>query len=533
MVSGRLYAFASCVVTVGVLLNAFFTRVQFYPTVVHLTNSKTCLLVLGNMAFVLVWSFGRLIAWVLLGKLRDAEIERLNERVRYAVTETCLALTLFREEISAKIVVMFTALFFAKIFHWLAQDRIDFLEQTPITSLFAHVRLCALMLWLWLIDAVFCYMCFISLIENGPTMMLLFGFEFTILSTTIAAIMIKYLFTLYDHYHGGWEDKGPWIFYLELWKDLLHLLVYIAFFSILMAFYGLPFHIMRDIWLTYKSFVKRWNDMVQYREATANMNERYPDATAAELAALTPQCSVCLEDMTSAKKLPCGHFMHLNCLRDWLGQQQICPICRTSVLATPTGLAANPAAVPVPAPVAPAAPVPPAAPPATPVQPTQPPAGPVWQATPVGAPATPGSPTVQATAMGSPFVPPSEYQLQQARYYQWYLQQQQQQLQMQMLQSQALLQQSLSGVSLPGQSLSGPQSPGQMPQPFQPLSPQLAAQLALQQQQMMAYMYHPLNFSFTPGGSLASSATFPNPTQPPSSSSDSPQSSSSPRPKDS
>ena len=46
--------------------------------------------------------------------------------MRYAVTETCLALTIFRDEISFHVMALFTALVFLKIFHWLAQARIEF-----------------------------------------------------------------------------------------------------------------------------------------------------------------------------------------------------------------------------------------------------------------------------------------------------------------------------------------------------------------------------------------------------------------------
>ena len=56
-----------------------------------------------------------------------------------------------------------------------------------------------------------------------------------------------------------------------------------AFFFILLTFHGLPIHIMRDVLLTARSFHRRIYDFLRYRNATRDMNTRYPDATAEDL----------------------------------------------------------------------------------------------------------------------------------------------------------------------------------------------------------------------------------------------------------
>ena len=120
-------------------------------------------------------------------------------------------------------------------------------------------------------------------------------------------------------------------------------------------FYGMPIHIIRDVALTIRSFYKRINDFVRYRQATKDMNSRYPDATPEEVAR-EDVCIICREDMrawgpatqdenaserpartalderTRPKKLPCGHILHFACLRSWLERQQSCPTCRRPVL---------------------------------------------------------------------------------------------------------------------------------------------------------------------------------------------------------
>jgi len=85
--------------------------------------------------------------------------------------------------------------------------------------------------------------------------------------------------------------------------DLLKLLLYVGFFCVIFTFYGIPLHIIRDLYYTFRSFVTRLADMVQYRRATYNMNERYPDATEAELTQTDRTCIICREDMDAGKRV--------------------------------------------------------------------------------------------------------------------------------------------------------------------------------------------------------------------------------------
>lgn len=119
-------------------------------------------------------------------------------------------------------------------------------------------------------------------------------------------------------------------------------------------FYGLPIHIMRDLFMTARSFVKRLGALMRYRKALEDMN-KYPDATEEDLGR-EDTCIICREDMrpwdpsvadaverSRPKKLPCGHILHFGCLKGWLERQQVCPTCRRSVVidgAGPNGAAA-------------------------------------------------------------------------------------------------------------------------------------------------------------------------------------------------
>ena len=144
----------------------------------------------------------------------------------------------------------------------------------------------------------------------------------------------------------------------------MKLVNYLVFFLLVLTFYGLPLNIIRDVYITGKSFYTRARDLVRYRRATKNMDERYPDATEAEMQEMTDRtCIICREEMVhtpnapangnatqntqprdgpdiTPKNLPCGHIFHFNFLHSWLERQQSCPtwlVIPWSVLSEPCG----------------------------------------------------------------------------------------------------------------------------------------------------------------------------------------------------
>ena len=63
-----------------------------------------------------------------LGRLRDAEVERVQDRLAGAAMETCLAMTVFRGEASVEAGALFACLAALKVLHWLAADRVAHLD---------------------------------------------------------------------------------------------------------------------------------------------------------------------------------------------------------------------------------------------------------------------------------------------------------------------------------------------------------------------------------------------------------------------
>ncbi|GKT95078.1 E3 ubiquitin-protein ligase HRD1 [Colletotrichum tofieldiae] len=281
---------------------------------------------------------------------------------------------------------------------WIGDGRVEVLEQQPPANpgLF-HTRLSLSLLLSLIYDTWLLRYTVTTVIQQArPNMMVMFLFEFAVLATCSARTGIRYMVSVMeqnivktqtrhrleerrrqvreereeiirqrendggisgedqpdlpreedidemDIEVPGWEAKGQWILILDLIADCVKLAIYLVFFGILLTFYGLPIHIMRDLFMTARSVIKRGSALWRYRKAVEDMN-KYPDATQEELAR-EDTCIICREEMrpwdpsngaverVRPKKLPCGHILHFGCLKSWLERQQVCPTCRSPVV---------------------------------------------------------------------------------------------------------------------------------------------------------------------------------------------------------
>lgn len=327
----------SVALTTLVVANAYYQKKQFYPSVVYITKSNPSMAVIYIQAFICVFLMGKIMRKVFFGELRTSEFEHLMERSWYAITETCLAFTVFRDDFNPKFVALFTLLLFLKSFHWLAEDRVDFMERSPIISMLFHIRVLGLLLVLGMLDVYFVGHAYQSTVSKGASVQLVFGFEYAILITMAINISIKYSLYSFDlNSETPWDNKAVFLLYTELIMGLIKVILYAAFVIIMIRIYTLPLFALRPMYYTLRNFKKAFNDVILSRRAIHNMNTLYPDATLEELTAGDNVCIICREEMTTAaKKLPCNHIFHAACLRSWFQRQQTCPTCRLNILRTP------------------------------------------------------------------------------------------------------------------------------------------------------------------------------------------------------
>ena len=134
------------------------------------------------------------------GQLRPVEIEQLYEKAWFAVTETCLAMTVFREEVGAFFLVMFTALITGKVWGWIGEGRVEILEQQPPANprLF-HTRLTISLLTSVIYNFWLLHYSVNTVVQQArPNMMVMFLFEFAVLAIGSVHTALRYILSLVE-----------------------------------------------------------------------------------------------------------------------------------------------------------------------------------------------------------------------------------------------------------------------------------------------------------------------------------------------
>ena len=109
-------------------------------------------------------------------------------------------MTIFREEVGAWFLVMFTALVTGKVWEWIGEGRVEILEQQPPANprLF-HTRLSISLILSVVYDTwLFSYAVNSVIQQARPNMMVMFLFEFAILATCSFRTAFRYLLSLIE-----------------------------------------------------------------------------------------------------------------------------------------------------------------------------------------------------------------------------------------------------------------------------------------------------------------------------------------------
>lgn len=132
------------------------------------------------------------------------------------ISESFLAMTIFRNEFDAKFAFIFAGLILCKGFHWVLKDRVDYMEQAIRLPDKYHVRTLTALYILGVTDFAGAALAVADVVGRGPSMSILVANECCLMLVGVVSVFARYLLNLNDIRQGStWEGRSACLFYMD------------------------------------------------------------------------------------------------------------------------------------------------------------------------------------------------------------------------------------------------------------------------------------------------------------------------------
>ncbi|KAK8788818.1 hypothetical protein V5799_021412 [Amblyomma americanum] len=185
---------------------------------------------------------------------------------------------------------------------------------------------CALLAYLWTHQPISTWLLAVS------------AFSAELVVKVIISLLIYLLFLADARRETMWEPLDDYVYYLRATGSVLEFL-----FGVFLLFNGawifafesrgtirafmMCFHAYFNIWQQAKA---GWKACARRRAALYKLHS-LPEATSQQLRELDDVCTICFQELQTARVTRCRHFFHSACLRKWLYVRDMCPLCHSTL----------------------------------------------------------------------------------------------------------------------------------------------------------------------------------------------------------
>jgi hypothetical protein len=295
------------------------------------TPSATGLVLLGNVGVSALLLLVVALKAVFLGPLSALEAQNASEAaVSWLLFKVVTLAALEAEPDASELLAWGT--FFAwlgvcRVFVGLAKDRFERLSAAPSTTRKQHARTLALLSLLLCAD-VACIRLVMRVFRDagGITVWLLLHDAVTVALQTLL-LAVRYAAHLYEVWLfctagalPSGERRRSILFCIDFAVEACIDVMSLCHSALLYWLHGMSLQLVDAIILLHLralalSFRHRVSRFVSFLAVSRDLQRMYADVSAEELAARQDDCAVCRERLDKAKRLPCGHLFHSQCLQ--------------------------------------------------------------------------------------------------------------------------------------------------------------------------------------------------------------------------
>lgn len=372
--------------TIYAIYNSARTSVSFLQTTIKLTTgfNVVILTVFAILNSAVIW---KLSSSLLFGDLRVIEYEHIFERLPFTIINTVFMSSMFHNQDFFTVTLFGLLLLYMKVFHWILKDRLEALLQSIHESTTLKDLICTRFTFNLILLATFDYQIVSGCVKNSlnnsfgasTSVHLIVGMEFAMLLIDLMNLAMHTSLNFYEFYRtqsafqsstegsdtddtdesnededtneasfAGLEGKFMYERAIDVFtrflKTLLHALMLIPF--------RLSFLLIKDVFWDVFTLSQNVSTLWRIWQNNKQLDDKLKTMSPEELSETDNICIVCMDELCAdlehvlqssdhdkaikkgkykPKRLPCGHVLHLFCLKNWMERSQTCPICRLPV----------------------------------------------------------------------------------------------------------------------------------------------------------------------------------------------------------
>lgn len=351
------------------------TSISFLQTVIKLTEGFNVIILafFTILNSALLWKLSTL---ALFGDLRLIEYEHIFERLPFTIINTVFMSSMFNEHDFFTVALFGLLLLYMKVFHWILKDRLEALLQTIQDSTrIANLILTRFSLNLILLavaDYQIVSHCVSNSLSNSfgasTSVHLMIGMEFTMLLIDLLNVFLHASLSFYEFYRSQASDvlnnenivnngddddddsqftglEGKFMY--ERIIDIITRFLKTVIHTLMLILFRMPIMLIKDVLWDFLTLYQNVTSLWKIWRNNKQLDDKLPTMTHEELKETDNICIVCMDELLpesetqhrhnnidakyKPKRLPCGHVLHLYCLKNWMERSQTCPICRLAV----------------------------------------------------------------------------------------------------------------------------------------------------------------------------------------------------------
>ncbi|OIR57453.1 MAG: E3 ubiquitin-protein ligase HRD1 [Amphiamblys sp. WSBS2006] len=300
---------------------------ELYRSTVFFATNKNNILLLQILGVYLLLCCAVCFKGILLGELRIIERENLRKSMGDVFFDIFISFSIVRKEVTFLSLLFFLAAVLLGVVKGLMADRLELTEQRDILPRYFYHRA---VLFFWTVGSACAFFLTANIPPRDSLFCFIFRSEVEALLLDTLQLFIRFAMSIVERKRPEWTAKSTVQIHLDV---VFHLLRFFVHTKCLASFYRkrtMSLSLVKKCIVELKGTFDGAQSVRKFWQLLYQMRRKYPDATEAEIRE-SPTCLICRGEMETAKKLPCGHIFHFECIRMWIERQQFCPTCRAPI----------------------------------------------------------------------------------------------------------------------------------------------------------------------------------------------------------